>query len=86
MITFYGAPPPRLIEIDVSELLSVSVTYDVVVRLDFGRPGCGEAARRAQFSATEKPENAPAYCGRSGSGKSLATASSAMKTKTPIAT
>ena len=37
------------------------------------------------FSATEKPENAPAYCARSGGGKSLATASSAMKTKTPIA-
>ena len=37
------------------------------------------------FSATEKPENAPAYCARSGGGKSLATASSAMRTKTPIA-
>jgi len=38
------------------------------------------------FSATEKPENAPAYCARSGGRKSLAIASSAMTTKAPIAT
>jgi len=37
------APPRFVLEIDVSELLSVSVTYDVVVRLQLGRPGCGEA-------------------------------------------
>ena len=30
------------------------------------------------------PKNAPAYCARSGGGKSLATASSAMRTKAPI--
>ena len=37
--------PPRLIlEIDVSELLFVSVAHDVVVRLQLGRPGRREAA------------------------------------------
>ena len=37
-------PSPRLIlVIDVSELLSVSVPHDVVVRLWFGGPRCGEA-------------------------------------------
>jgi hypothetical protein len=43
-----------------------------------------DEGRRAVLSY-RKAENAPAYCARSGGGKSLATASSAMKTKTPIA-
>src|SRR6516165_4850981 len=42
--------------------------------------GGGKRRGEGIFSATEKPENAPNYCARSGGGKSLATASSAMKT------
>ena len=30
--------------INVRELLTVSIAYNVVVRLEFGRPGCGETA------------------------------------------
>jgi hypothetical protein len=42
--------------IDVSNLLPVSVTHDVVVRLYFGGPWCGEATREgmATKKATKK--------------------------------